>query len=127
MANQAIVGMVGPPLIATLVPRITCDAVQAANDVNARMARALGRAKAVSGVDAATAGYGSYPISEPNRPVRWRVSQTLALDGADGILGAGQGQHSPFSATLAVADVDLHLVAELPDWAAPAFDGLEIE
>jgi predicted secreted protein len=59
------------------------DPVQAAHDVNARMARALARAKTVTGVEASTAGYGSYPISEANRAVRWRVSQTLALEGAD--------------------------------------------
>jgi predicted secreted protein len=59
------------------------DAGQAANDVNARMARALSRAKSVAGVEARTAGYSSYQISEPNRPVRWRVSQTLALESGD--------------------------------------------
>lgn len=80
------------------------DATQAANDVNARMARALSRAKADTGVEARTAGYSSYQVSEPNRPMRWRVSQTLALEsgdfvglsalvsklqGADGLLLAG--------------------------------------
>ena len=59
------------------------DALQAANDVNARMARALARAKAVAGVDVSTAGYSSWQISEPNRPIRWRVSQTLVLEGGD--------------------------------------------
>lgn len=59
------------------------DAVQAASDVNARMARALARAKAVPGVDASTAGYSSYQVTEQNRPARWRVSQTLALESAD--------------------------------------------
>jgi predicted secreted protein len=59
------------------------DAVQAANDVNARMARALARAKAVTGVDASTTAYTSYQMSEPNRPMRWRVSQTLALESPD--------------------------------------------
>ena len=59
------------------------DAAQAANDVNARMARALARARAVTGVDASTTAYTSYQISEPNRPVRWRVSQTLALESSD--------------------------------------------
>ncbi|HEY7788363.1 MAG TPA: SIMPL domain-containing protein [Casimicrobiaceae bacterium] len=59
------------------------DAVLAAGDVNARMARALSRAKAVAGVEASTAGYSSYQISEPNRAMRWRVSQTLSLESAD--------------------------------------------
>lgn len=59
------------------------DAARAADDVNARMARALAQAKAVAGVDAHTAGYSSYQISEPSRPMRWRVSQTLALESSD--------------------------------------------
>ena len=59
------------------------DAAQAANIVNQRMARALAQAKATSGVEARTMGYSSYQISEPNRPSRWRVSQTLALESAD--------------------------------------------
>ena len=59
------------------------DAKQAASDVNARMARALSRARSVTGVEASTAGYTSYPITEPNRPARWRVAQTLALESAD--------------------------------------------
>lgn len=59
------------------------DAAQAANDVNARMARALSRARGVAGVEASTAGYSSYQITEQNRPTRWRVSQTLALESGD--------------------------------------------
>ena len=59
------------------------DAAQAASDVNARMARALSRARSVTGVDVSTAGYSSWQITEPNRPVRWRVSQTLVLEGGD--------------------------------------------
>jgi len=47
------------------------------------MARALARARAVTGVDASTTAYTSYQISEPNRPMRWRVSQTLALESSD--------------------------------------------
>jgi len=59
------------------------DAARAATEVNARMARALARAKSFSGVEAATAGYSSYQISEPNKPMRWRVSQTLVLESSD--------------------------------------------
>jgi predicted secreted protein len=59
------------------------DPAAAANDVNARMAKALARAKAVKGVDASTTAYSSYQISERNQPARWRVSQTLQLEGAD--------------------------------------------
>ena len=59
------------------------DAVQAASDVNARMARALSRARSGPGVDASTAGYNSNQITEQNRPPRWRVSQTLVLESGD--------------------------------------------
>jgi predicted secreted protein len=59
------------------------DAGQAASIVNQRMARALSQAKAASGVEARTMGYSSYQISEQNRPLRWRVSQTLALESSD--------------------------------------------
>jgi predicted secreted protein len=59
------------------------DAAQAASDVNARMARALSRARSVAGVEVSTAGYSSYQVTEPNRPLRWRVSQTLVLESGD--------------------------------------------
>jgi predicted secreted protein len=65
------------------------DAAQAANAVNARMARALERAKAVAGVDVRTAGYSSYQISEPKQPMRWRVAQTLALESGDFVALSG--------------------------------------
>ncbi|MFO1314288.1 MAG: SIMPL domain-containing protein [Burkholderiales bacterium] len=59
------------------------DPVRAAAEVNARMAKALARAKAVAGVDVATSGYSSYQITEKNQPARWRVGQSLTLQGAD--------------------------------------------
>lgn len=59
------------------------DAARAAADVNARMAKALARAKAISGVDAQTSGYTSFHVAEKNQPPRWRVAQTLTLEGAD--------------------------------------------
>lgn len=59
------------------------DATKAASQVNARMARALSRARGVAGVEAATAGYSSYQISEQNKPVRWRVAQAIVLEGSD--------------------------------------------
>jgi predicted secreted protein len=65
------------------------DAAQAANTVNGRMARALERAKAVSGVDARTTGYSSYQISEPKQPMRWRVTQTLLLESSDFVALSG--------------------------------------
>ena len=59
------------------------DPARAAADVTARMAKALARAKAVAGVDVATTGYSSYQFTEKNQPTRWRVSQTLKLEGGD--------------------------------------------
>lgn len=59
------------------------DPAKAAADVNGRMAKALARAKAVAGVDAATSGYSSYQVTEKNQPTRWRVAQTLTLEGTD--------------------------------------------
>ena len=59
------------------------DAAAAASDVNGRMGRALARARAVAGVEASTAGYSSYQVTEANRPQRWRVSQTLVLESGD--------------------------------------------
>jgi predicted secreted protein len=58
------------------------DAAQAASDVNARIARALAKAKAVAGVTASTAGYSSYQVGEKDR-IRWRISQGIALEGTD--------------------------------------------
>ncbi len=59
------------------------DATVASGEVNARMGKALARAKAVAGVDVATTGYTTYQVNEPNRPPRWRVTQSLKLDSAD--------------------------------------------
>lgn len=59
------------------------DAAQAANDVNARIAHALSRARSTTGIDVSTTGYSSFQITEPNRPPRWRVSQTLVVEGGD--------------------------------------------
>jgi predicted secreted protein len=59
------------------------DASAAASVVNARMGKALARARATKGVDASTTGYSSYQITEKNQPSRWRVAQTLKLEGSD--------------------------------------------
>jgi len=55
----------------------------AANEVNARMGKALARAKAVKGIEVSTTAYSSYQISERNQPMKWRVSQTLQLESGD--------------------------------------------
>jgi predicted secreted protein len=65
------------------------DAAQAGNDVNARMARALARAKGVRGVEAATSGYSTFQVESKDRAPRWRVSQTLTLQGGDFLALAG--------------------------------------
>jgi predicted secreted protein len=59
------------------------DPAAAAGSVNARMAKALARARSVKGVEVSTSGYTSYQITEKNQPPRWRVAQTLQLEGGD--------------------------------------------
>jgi len=59
------------------------DPAAAANVVNTRMAKALALAKAAKGVEASTSGYSSNQVSEKNQPIRWRVAQTLKLEGSD--------------------------------------------
>lgn len=54
----------------------------AAGVVNARMAQALARAKAARGIDASTAGYSTFQVGEKG-DMRWRVSQSLALESPD--------------------------------------------
>lgn len=59
------------------------DPARAAAEVNARMGKALARARANKGIDAETSGYSSYQITEKGQPARWRVTQTLALEGTE--------------------------------------------
>ena len=59
------------------------DPAVAASTVNARMAKALARAKGVKGVEVSTSGYTSYQVTEKNQPPRWRVAQTLQVEGGD--------------------------------------------
>ncbi len=59
------------------------SAATAANDINTRMARALARFKAVPGVTSQTSGYGTNQIVEKGKAARWRVVQTIKLEGAD--------------------------------------------
>jgi predicted secreted protein len=59
------------------------DAAAAASTVNARMAGALARAKAVAGLETATSGYSTYQITPKGQPSRWRVAQTLTIQGND--------------------------------------------
>jgi len=59
------------------------DPVKAAADVNGKIARALARIKGTAGVDVKTSGYSSYQVTEKNQPARWRVTQSITLEGAD--------------------------------------------
>jgi len=58
------------------------DAARAAAEVNAKMAKALARAKGTSGIEATTSGYSSYQYTD-KLITRWRVTQSLSLEGAD--------------------------------------------
>jgi predicted secreted protein len=58
-------------------------AAAAANDVNAKIAQATTVAKAVSGVEVRSAGYSTWQVSEKGRPSRWRVVQSITLEGSD--------------------------------------------
>jgi predicted secreted protein len=59
------------------------SAASAANDVNARMTRALAKAKAVAGVDAKSAGYSTWQQWEKGRPSKWKVVQSVSLTAQD--------------------------------------------
>jgi predicted secreted protein len=59
------------------------DAAAAAVVVNTRMAKALARARAVAGVEASTTGYSSFQVTDKAQVTRWRVAQTLKLEGSD--------------------------------------------
>ena len=59
------------------------SATAAANEVNARMARALARAKAVAGVEVRSGGYSTWQQWEKGRPSSWRVVQSLQLTSGD--------------------------------------------
>lgn len=59
------------------------DAAAAARDVNGRISGAMTEARSVPDVEISSAGYGTWQVSEPNRSPRWRVTQSIALDGSD--------------------------------------------
>ncbi len=58
------------------------DPVIAASQVNTAMAKALARVKGAPSVKAQTSGYSTQQIGE-KRPLRWRVAQTLTLEGSE--------------------------------------------
>jgi predicted secreted protein len=59
------------------------SAATAAAEVNGRINRALARARGAAGITVQTSGYSSYQVSERDRPARWRVSQSITLEGRD--------------------------------------------
>ena len=61
----------------------SADPAAAANAVNMRMAKALARARSTAGVEASTSGYSSFQITDKTQSTRWRVAQTLKLEGSE--------------------------------------------
>lgn len=59
------------------------SAAAAAADVNARVARVLGKLKAVPGAQVSTSGYTSQQVAEKGKPLRWRIVQTIKVEGTD--------------------------------------------
>ena len=59
------------------------DPARAAADVNARIGKAIARAKAVSAVEVRTSGYSSYQITDKANVTRWRVQQSMMLESGD--------------------------------------------
>ncbi len=55
----------------------------AASDVNARMGKALARMKAAPGTTVQTSGYSTQQVSERGKPARWRVVQSVSIEGSD--------------------------------------------
>ena len=58
------------------------DAVRASADVNARIGKAIARAKATPGVEVKTSGYSSYQVTD-KAITRWRVQQSISLESGD--------------------------------------------
>ncbi|MFO1323472.1 MAG: SIMPL domain-containing protein [Burkholderiales bacterium] len=59
------------------------DPARAAAEVNAKMAKALSRAKTFADVEVTTSGYSSFQVYDKNQPKSWRVAQTVNLEGVD--------------------------------------------
>jgi len=59
------------------------SAAAAAAEVNPRVARILAKLKALPEAQVATSGYTSQQIVEKGKPTRWRVTQTIKVEGGD--------------------------------------------
>jgi predicted secreted protein len=55
----------------------------AANEVNARVAKAIARTKSVQGLTVQTSGYTTQQVGERGHPIRWRVAQMMSIEGSD--------------------------------------------
>lgn len=98
------------------------DPAALASRVNRTMAWALDRAKAVQGVELHSGAYGTYPVYEDGKLRRWRASQELVLESADGramtsLVGTLQSRLQLHSFQFSVSDdtrasVEQELVAQ---------------
>lgn len=59
------------------------SAAVAAANVNARVARVLAKLKALPAAQVSTSGYTSQHLAEKGKPPRWRIVQTIKVEGAD--------------------------------------------
>ncbi|MEO8486506.1 MAG: SIMPL domain-containing protein [Betaproteobacteria bacterium] len=59
------------------------SAAAAAAEVNSRVARVLAKLKSLPDAQTSTSGYTTQQIVEKGKPTRWRVVQTIKVEGAD--------------------------------------------
>ncbi|MBE7524698.1 MAG: SIMPL domain-containing protein [Burkholderiales bacterium] len=59
------------------------SAAAAAAEVNARVARVLAKLKALPDAQVSTSGYTSQQVVEKGKPARWRIVQTIKVEGRD--------------------------------------------
>jgi predicted secreted protein len=55
----------------------------AAAEVNARVGKAIARVKSVRGLTIETVGYTTQQVSDRGQPLRWRIAQTVSVEGSD--------------------------------------------
>ncbi len=55
----------------------------AASEVNARVGKAIARMKATPGLVVQTSGYSTQQVSDRGKPARWRVVQSVSIEGSD--------------------------------------------
>ena len=69
------------------------SAAAAAADVNARVTRILAKLKSLPDAQSSTSGYTTQQIVEKGKPTRWRVVQTIKVEGSDfGAIGEMAGR-----------------------------------